>query len=224
MAIKKIATWWLVCSVTTLNAIAHGTETGDPKRGEAITPLCLACHGAKGEGHDNPGAEAWPRLAGQNAGYLVKQLQDIKANKRSAITMLGFVNMLDDQKMADVSAYYASLPLPNLVTQPVAPEVLALGEKLVNRGDWQRYIPACNSCHGPASLGVDAKFPGIANQQPNYLAKQLYNWQQDKRNNDPDALMKTIAQRLTPNDIEAVSAYLSQGAGQTTAPATGGKP
>lgn len=223
MAIQRIAIG-VVVSVAVSSATAHGAEAGDPKRGEAITPICLACHGANGEGQNNPGAEAWPRLAGQNAGYLLKQLQDIKANKRSAITMLGFVNMLDEQKMADVSAYYASLPLPKLTTQPVDPEILALGEKLVNRGDWTRYLPACNSCHGPASQGVNATFPGIANQQPNYLSKQLYNWQQNKRNNDTNALMKTIAQRLTPKDIEAVSAYLSKGAGQTTIQATGGQP
>lgn len=95
--------------------------------------------------------------------------------------------------------------------QPEAsPELLAHGEKLALRGDWDRYLPPCISCHGPDNQGAGDIFPGIAGQHAPYLRKQLELWQQDERKNDVNQLMTSIAKRLTAEDIQAVSLWLAR--------------
>lgn len=190
---------------------ALALEGGDVERGKTAAAICMACHQADGGGMDNAGAESWPRLAGQNAGYLYAQLQAFKDGSRSNATMLPFVSMLNDGQMRDLSAYYASLPM----TAPrqhadVSAEVLKAGEKLALRGDWERYIPACKSCHGAEQLGIGAVFPALAGQHPTYIAQQIKAWRAATRRNDPDQLMAAIAARMNEQDIDAVAAWLAR--------------
>lgn len=72
--------------------------------------MCTACHQADGSGKNVPGGESWPRLAGLDAAYIAKQLHDYQSGERSNASMMPFANMLDEQQIADVAAYYASLP------------------------------------------------------------------------------------------------------------------
>ena len=99
------------------------------------------------------------------------------------------------------------MPAPAAVT--ASEEQLALGKKLALEGDWDNYLPPCSSCHGPNNQGVDGTFPGIAGQHASYLKQQLELWQQGQRTSDPVQLMEAIAKRLSPEQIEAVAAYLA---------------
>lgn len=182
---------------------------GDAERGEAAAGTCVACHQADGSGMNVPGGESWPRLAGLDADYMVKQLHDVKQGSREAPTMMPFINMLDDQQIADVSAYYSQLPATDAEGGDVDAEMLARGEQIALRGDWDEYIVSCKSCHGPGNQGVGSTFPGIAGQHAGYIEDQLHAWQEGLRANDPQHLMGAIAERMSDADIHAVAAWLS---------------
>ncbi|QOR39722.1 cytochrome c4 [Billgrantia diversa] len=186
-------------------------QEGDPQRGETAAATCVACHQADGSGKHIDGGESWPRLAGQNADYIAKQLKDFKAGRRQNATMQPFANMLDDQQIADVAAYYSQLPATEAEGGGNADEaLLARGEQLALRGDWNDYIVSCKSCHGPGNEGAGSTFPGIASQHAGYIENQLRAWQADERGNDPQNLMGSIAKRMSDEDIRAVAAWLSR--------------
>ena len=183
-------------------------QEGDAERGEAASATCVACHQANGGGMNIPGGESWPRLAGLNANYIAKQLHDFKAGDRQNATMVTFANMLDDQQIADVAAYYSQLPAtPGQGGDNADEALLARGEQLAERGDWNAYIVSCKSCHGPGGQGVGETFPGIAGQHAGYISAQLNAWKNDTRSNDPQNLMGAIAKRMSEEDIQAVSAW-----------------
>ena len=183
-------------------------QEGDAERGEAASATCVACHQANGGGINISGGESWPRLAGLNSNYIAKQLHDFKAGDRQNATMVTFANMLDDQQIADVAAYYSQLPAtPGQGGDNADEALLARGEQLAERGDWNAYIVSCKSCHGPGGQGVGETFPGIAGQHAGYISAQLNAWKNDTRSNDPQNLMGAIAKRMSEEDIQAVSAW-----------------
>ncbi|CAH1043907.1 c-type cytochrome [Halomonas sp. TD01] len=183
-------------------------ETGDAERGQAAAATCIACHQANGSGMNIPGGESWPRLAGLNADYIIKQLHDFKEGRRQNATMMPFANMLNDQQIVDVAAYYSEMPITLGQGGDDADEaLLTRGEQLAERGDWDAYIVSCKSCHGPGGKGVGEEFPGIASQHAGYISNQLHAWQNDERSNDPQHLMGAIAKRMSDEDIQAVSAW-----------------
>lgn len=183
---------------------------GDAARGEGVAGTCVACHQADGMGMNNPNGESWPRLAGLPAEYIVKQLYDVKEGRRESATMLPFVNMLDEQQIADVAAYYAEMePWPELPTAYHAADPNNEAEWLAERGDWaeDKMIPACSQCHGPNGQGVGATFPPLAGQHPDYIATQLQAWREGTRRNDPNGLMVGIAKRLDEEQIGMIADY-----------------
>jgi cytochrome c553 len=72
------------------------------------TPACSSCHGAKGEG-----IQQFPRLAGQHADYVVKQLlvfQNTDA-RPDGVMMKGITHGLTRANMKSVAAYLEAMPL-----------------------------------------------------------------------------------------------------------------
>lgn len=179
------------------------------ERGKTSSALCATCHQANGSGMDLPQGESWPRLAGLNRDYLIAQVTAFKVGTRQSPTMTPFAHMLNEEQLYDVASYYASLPAPAVAAPTADAALLAHGKKLALVGDWDRYIVPCQSCHGEGNRGHGAIFPGIAGQQPSYIAQQLTAWQQGSRSNDAQHLMGAIAARLTSHDIAAVSAWLA---------------
>jgi cytochrome c553 len=97
---------------------------GNPDAGKAQSITCAACHGQDGATPIDP---SYPALAGQNASYLTRQLQMIQSNERSVPLMTGQLNGKSEQDLADLAAYYASLP--DKVSQAEADdETLALAD------------------------------------------------------------------------------------------------
>jgi len=196
--------------VLSLDASAQG----DARRGLNLVQLgdghggapCLTCHGIDGAGNE---ALMAPRLAGLDAAYLSKQLHDYQQGLRQGPLMLSSIAKLNEQQIADVAAYYSSQKAPAATTVNASAAQLALGERLAERGDWSAYIVPCTSCHGPGNLGVGGDFPALAGQYANYLQKQLHEWQNGNRRNDPNQLMLAIAGRMSDAQIEAVALYLA---------------
>jgi len=175
---------------------------GDIEAGKAKAVTCVACHGADG----NSPANLYPKIAGQHAAYLEKQLQQFKTGERNEPIMLGMASLLSVKDIKDISAYYAA--------QTTTPEVIeadiAAGQKLYMGGDKGRGIAACSACHGPRGNGLAlANFPKISGQHPAYIKLQLENFRSATRSNDQNDMMTDIAYKLTDADIELLSKYIS---------------
>lgn len=177
------------------------------KNGTGAVSACMQCHGANGEGQ---AAAGFPRLAGQNKDYLVKQLTDFKAKLRKNPLMGPIANTLGLAQINDVADYYASLPPWKAGSNPVpvTPQTTH-GAQLAHQGNWDKGMPACFACHGVDGSGIPPHFPSIAGQNATYIANQLNEWKAGTRINDPDGLMKAVADKLSAEDISAVSAYLA---------------
>lgn len=186
------------------------SAAGDPKKGATAAATCIGCHQADGGGKHIEGGESWPRLAGLDAGYIAKQIHDFKNGTRKNASMMAFANMLTDQQVLDVAAYYAELkPTEGEGGEKASAAILERGEQIANRGDWSQYIVSCKSCHGPGNRGAGSDFPGIAGQHAGYIEAQLKAWQEGTRQNDPQNLMGTIAKRMSEEDIHAVAVWLA---------------
>jgi len=166
---------------------------------------CQSCHGANGAGM---AAANFPRLAGLNASYMTKQLQDFASGARSNPIMQPIAKALSTKEAEDVAAYYTAQKAPE--TAPKADAgVLEEGKRIVELGDWDNTIPACVKCHGPGARGVGVSFPALAGQHASYIESQLNAWKQGTRKGDPEQLMKGISDRLSMDQIKAVAAYLA---------------
>lgn len=173
--------------------------------GPGIT-ACAACHGARGEGQ---AAAGFPRLAGQPKAYLLKQLQEFANGKRKNPQMEPIARALSAQQRDDVADHYASLPGWKAGAKAAAssPQFL-LGSSLATRGNWNKEIPACFACHGPDGAGIPPHFPALTGQPSAYTRGQLKAWQAGTRSNDPQGLMKAVAEKMTDAEIDAISLYL----------------
>lgn len=161
---------------------------------------CFTCHGLKGEGD---GKET-PRLAGLDAGYLHRQLDDYANGRREHPAMRTVALRLPDEDRSKVAAYYAALSVPDVLATAGNAE----GEGLYRQGDPVRGLAPCATCHGAGGAG-DAANPPLAGQPAAYLEKQLTAWRTAKRNNDPLGEMREISRRLSAAEARAVSAYAS---------------
>ncbi len=186
----------LLCATTV-------SAAGDAEAGKQKSAVCAACHGVDGNS-SNP---EWPKLAGQNHKYLYKQLVDYKENRRENALMAGQVAALTDQDMQDLAAYFASQTGTPGAADPAQ---LGLGETVYRGGNLKTGVAACSACHGPTGVGNPAaKFPKISGQHDVYVKQQLLMFRDEKRRNDPSAMMRNVASKMSVAEIEAVSQYVS---------------
>ena len=181
-----------------------GPRQGDPAAGKAKAATCVACHGTDGNSV-NP---EWPKIAGQHAAYIAKQLKDFKAGKqRNNALMTGMVAGLSEQDMNDLGAFYASASMSGGFAEE---SLVKLGEKLYRGGNSASGVPACMSCHGPAGAGDPrAGFPRLGGQHATYTRAQLESFRTEARSNDAKRMMRDIALKLTPAEMAAVATYIS---------------
>jgi cytochrome c553 len=188
-------------------ATANAAE-GDAEAGKGKSAMCAACHGADG----NSLVPMYPKLAGQSASYLVKQLTEFKLGMTSAgkagrvDPVMGSMAMaLSEQDMADVAAFYASQE----ITAGNGSDN-AIGKKLYLGGNAEMEVTACVACHGINGKGMpSAGFPALASQNAEYLKIQLEKFRDGSRNNDLNAMMQGVAANLTDEEISALSQYMS---------------
>ena len=197
---KKI----VIAALALASAVGVAQAAGDAAAGKAKSMACAACHGADGNSV-NP---EWPKLAGQHAAYIAKQLADFKKGvDRNNALMAGQVAALSKQDMADLGAYYASQQLKGGTADQT---VVALGEKIYRGGNSASGVAACISCHGPTGAGNPAaKFPLLSGQHATYTVNQLKMFRAGERKNDAGAMMRNIAAKMTDAEIEAVSQYIA---------------
>jgi cytochrome c553 len=179
----------------------------DLKRGQEIaTSICAACHGADG----NSTIPANPKLSGQDAVYLLKQLNDYAkpADDKTARVnsiMTGILGTISVADRLHVAAYYAGQPhTPGAARNR---DTLALGQRIYRAGIPERGVPACNGCHSPNGAGIPTQYPRLAGQHAEYTEVQLKAFESgSRRNNLP---MMQIAARLSEAEMRAVADYLA---------------
>ena len=180
---------------------AKAIYAGDVKAGQQKSVMCASCHGADG----NSPIAIYPKLAGQSANYIAKQLADFKSGNRNDPIMAGMVAGLSEEDMDDLAAYFA---VQN--TKAGTGESNVAGHKLYLGGDAAKGITACIACHGVTGKGMkQAGFPSLTGQSQDYLKKQLASFRDGSRGNDNSGIMRNIAIKLSDADIDAVSQYIT---------------
>jgi cytochrome c553 len=183
---------------------AAAAADGSVDAGRAKSATCAACHGADG----NSVAPDWPSLAGQHPSYIVRQLEAFKNGERQNVTMMPFAQMLSEQDMLDVAAYFAAQkPTP----KGADPALVSLGQQIYRGGVPERGIAACIACHGPGGHGNPfASFPRIGGQHSAYVAKTLQEYASGARRSDVDSnqMMRNVAALLLEDEIRALASYV----------------
>ncbi|MBN8507890.1 MAG: cytochrome c4 [Burkholderiales bacterium] len=173
----------------------------DPRAVEIVQGKCFICHGADGESS----SPAFPRLAGQHARYIERQLGDYKSGKRKSSAMQPMVEDLSGADFKLLGAYFeARKPQVHKVEDT---ELAQVGRFVYQRGDPYSGVAACASCHGPNGAGTET-LPRLAGQHAQYVENQLKAFGQRERTND-NAVMHAVAAKLTELERKAVAAYLS---------------
>ena len=168
---------------------------------QIIGAKCFLCHGTSGESS----SEVYPRLAGQNAAYVAKQLRDFQTGRRKGTTMNDMVAGLSAGDLEALGRFFAAQGAEPHA--PADPDLAAMGRSLYAKGNAFSGGAACATCHGPGAAGTE-QLPRLAGQQPGYLAEQLRLFDRRERNND-NAVMHSIAAKLTALEIRALAEYLA---------------
>ncbi len=173
---------------------------GDAQRGKEAYGECQTCHrsDASGRAHSDV-----PRLSGQHASVLIKQLMDIRSGLRLNPEMKDYVldPELTLQDFADIAAYLQSLPVVGKIAQG-PPELVPRGQALFEKD--------CAMCHGDKGEGRPEFFqPMVASQHYSYLLREIKLISNGDRGNSNPA-MPPILENYSEDDKRAVAAYLAQ--------------
>ncbi|MBE9567980.1 MAG: cytochrome c4 [Proteobacteria bacterium] len=195
----------ILASFLMLFATSGAALAGDAAAGKTKSAACGGCHGMDG----NSPIVAYPKLAGQNEAYIIKQVKDFKANTtRQNAIMFGMVAALSDEDAADIGAYFQSQSIAQAA--PSDASKLARGRELYKGGDLQKGVPACQACHGPAGTGTAGiGFPAVGGQYVEYTLAQLKAFKDGTRSNDDKMLMRSIVEKLSEDDMTAVANYMA---------------
>ena len=204
---KNLATKNALTLLTTLMMAAFASFShaqGNASAGESKAAVCSACHGNAGQSTIGEN----PKLAGQNAKYLMKQMHDIKSGARTVPLMTGLLNNSSDQDMADMAAYFAA---QEVTLEGADPELVELGESIYKAGIAKLNVAACSACHSPTGQGnPQAGFPALGGQHSQYTINQLKAFRSGERSNDGNPMpMRIVSERLTDKEIEALASYIS---------------
>jgi cytochrome c553 len=203
--------WAAAILISALPVALAGAQTvpADPAKGQTIAgQVCAACHGPDG----NSAQAVNPSLAGQHAEYTAKQLanfkpQDGKPAERPSAIMAGMAAPLSADDMRNLGAWFASQkPQPRAARDA---KLVKLGQAIYRGGIAAKGVAACTACHGPQGAGIPAQFPRLAGQYAEYTAAQLKAFRSGDRGNDPNRMMRAIAERLSDQEIDALADYIA---------------
>lgn len=171
--------------------------------GERLTQAqCATCHGPQGQS----GTDKFPRLAGQKAPYLLKQMKDFASGQRKSPVMKTQTNRLTDSQMRAVALYYEQQTAGHTPSDDAL--LSGVGRYVFERGNAFTALPACLACHGTDARGTNA-LPRLAGQHPGYIVAQMRGFAERQRVNDA-SVMGVIANSMSELELQAVAIYLGQ--------------
>lgn len=172
---------------------------------QIVNSVCSTCHGPDG----NSPLTMNPKVAGQHAAYLYRQLVDLAKpasdkNARVSSVMASFAGQLSDQDRRDVAAFFASqTPKPGAARDK---DTLPIGQRIYRTGIADKGVPACAGCHGPSGAGIPSQYPRLAGQHAEYTESQLKAFRDGTRRNSVP--MMQIAARMSDAEIKAIADYI----------------
>lgn len=198
---KNLLVLFLAAAALMFTSMSYAV-TGDAAKGKEKTGTCVGCHGADGNGL--PGTPLYPRLADQVPGYITTQLKAFKDGSRKDPIMAGMVAALSEEDIADLDAYYSSLPAGEVGISKKDEAMALEGEKIYRGGFRELNISACMSCHGPSGAGIPVQYPRLSGQNAEYTEKQLLAFKDGSRVHN---MMDPIAFLLSNDQIKQLSLY-----------------
>ena len=172
--------------------------------GQITFAACLPCHGAGAAGV--PGAPPIPSLDGQDPGYLAKQLREFKSGKRRNDLMAPLIGALKKGQIPALAAHFAGQPPARRAVENS--QLAARGKVLYEEGNAATGVPGCIGCHQANAVGTN-RYPRLAGQLPTYVVQQLMNFKSAARSNDRAGVMRSLAGRLTDEEMRAVAEYVA---------------
>jgi cytochrome c553 len=173
---------------------------GDALRGEIAFEICQGCHRASAVGRPDG---SYPRLAGQHASVLIKQMTDVRSQRRQNKKMLSFIDthVITPQEIADIAVYLQGLPVPDDNGKGDG-DNLARGQEIYDRD--------CASCHGAKGQGDQAQFyPRVSGQHYKYLLREVLLIRDGGRGNANPEMMQAV-KPYNDTDLKAVIDYMSR--------------
>jgi cytochrome c553 len=167
---------------------------------------CTSCHSDK-EQRD----AFFPHIAGKPAGYLYNQLINFREGRRQYPLMTYMVDHLPDPYLLEIAHYFSEQPPVSVPAQPTTASTAALarGRTLATVGDRAIDVPACIACHGQKLTGVAPAIPGLLGLPRDYINAQFGAWKNHLRRASAPDCMGLIANRLSDQDVAAVSGWLA---------------
>jgi cytochrome c553 len=179
-----------------------GAELATLESASRASSACARCHGDESQ---LPLSNLVPILHGQPMDYLLASLNAYAHGKRRSGIMQPLAADLRPEDMRELAEYYAGLTPPQVKLKPFDPALLERGRKLAVEGLPESGVPPCITCHSPGTPN-----PRLDGQHGAYVARQLrlrkIGFGPSTENS---ALMTPIAQKLSDNDINALSAYFA---------------
>ncbi|MFO1216885.1 MAG: c-type cytochrome [Burkholderiaceae bacterium] len=184
-------------------ALALGTAPAAAQNASAAAAsVCVACHGEDG----NAAVPMFPKIAGLQESYLVKQLRDFQSGRRRSDVMAPVVAAIKPEDIQPLAAYYSRMKLkPGEASER---RLADLGKLVYFDGNEETGVPACVGCHQAGGAG-HLIYPRIGGQHATYVKQQLKNFASGERSNDPNRFMRVVAKRMSEEEMDAVAAYLA---------------
>jgi cytochrome c553 len=168
--------------------------------GAVTVTACQPCHGGAQT------APTFPKLDGQHAAYLEKQLREYKSGKRKSEVMAPLIAALKKGQIPAMASHFAGQkPAPGAVENQ---ELASRGKTLFEEGNRTTGVPACVGCHMASGTGAE-RYPRLAGQRQAYTVQQLADFKSGKRSNDRAHVMRLIAGRLSDDEMKAVAEYVA---------------
>ena len=196
----------ILCTLFFMVPITYTKAGMIDKEGMKPWEICGLCHNLNGISR----MSKFPKLAGQKAGYIEKQLRDFKTGKREndGGQMSAIVTEITDDQIPIVAEYFSKLEASKPANIEIDKKSLLRAKLLFEKGDPQKGVQACITCHVKQN-SQHSYAPILAAQHADYLFKQLNDFKESNRKNDKDNIMSDIAAKLTEYDIKILANYIS---------------
>jgi cytochrome c553 len=192
--------FWFAAALAVAAAFATPANAEDAKT--LATTVCVACHGDDG----NSAIPMFPKIAGLQETYIIKQLKEFISGQRKSDVMAPIVANLKPEDLAPLATHFSSQKPKAGDARDAA--LVETGKNFYLDGNEDTGVPACVGCHQPQAVGHTV-YPRLAGQHPEYLVQQLKNFASGDRSNDVSRYMRVIAKRMTEQEMKAVAEYIA---------------
>ena len=191
----------LALGLISLSSIQMAAQAANIDAGKSAFETCRGCHTSPGASNVYPTYYV-PKVGGQVAPYTVAALTAYKTSNRPHRTMMANTFDFSEQKIEDIAAYLATVTDGS--TKAIA-----------NGGDAKKgkeLAASCVACHN-GDTNEGASNPVLGGQHANYMERAMQEYQSGARKS---ALMQTMVQGLSEDEIKDIAAYFTSQKGLTT--------